>query len=113
MIPAALEVNNTLNYTYEIAADREHQVSCSKGGPHAIAAPIESLALVQNTASRGASAMANAGASRSPESILTVPAAGADGVVCAYDVLHSYQPSRTYSAAPSGSPVPRPLLSPF
>ena len=31
--------------------------------------------------------------------------AGADGVLCAYDVVHAYQPSRTYSAAPGAEPA--------
>ena len=32
--------------------------------------------------------------------------AGTDGVIVAYDVLHSYQPSRSYSATPSAQPSP-------
>ena len=32
VIPAALDVGNTLNYTYEIAADREHQLPVAYAG---------------------------------------------------------------------------------
>ena len=28
------------------------------------------------------------------------------GTICAYDVLHSYQPSRAYAASPGGTPSP-------